>query len=258
MARLTVAPISPELREAFEPIIEQKVLNDDQKWEETLLPLFLDRISSIEIQIRQSLTSNINTPSTHTLDDITHTIARIRTHIEDNFSSSAPFTVRRIAELLLQYEESEYSLHTVTLAHKYLLALARLVCVQSKESAFTKTTIECESKSAAAENLGIPITDYNKFGLPKEIQYSRLLWEEAPITETILVKDKAELLEKVAEKNSVSKNQEKECETDQPLESEVEAESVEAESEVEAESKEETDESKIAQQDIEINQTVSK
>lgn len=198
MAKLSIPAVSPELRQAFEPIILQKYLDDDAKWEKTILPLFLERLKSIEAHIRQSVTSNANTPSTHTLDNVTQTISRIRTHLQEYFTTAAPFTIRRIAEMLLLYEESEYSLSTVALANKYLLSLARLVCVQSKETSFREVSLL--SSQSDQERNGLSSVEYEKYGLPKDIEYSRLLWEDAPITETIMVKDKAELLEVVAEK----------------------------------------------------------
>lgn len=213
MAKLSIPAISPELQQAFEPIIHQKCLDDDTKWEKSILPIFLDRLKSIETQIRQSVTSNANTPSTQVLDDITRTISRIRMHLQEYFPTAAPFTIRRIAEMVLLYEESEYSLSTVALANKYLLSLARLVCVQSKETSFREVSLSDSRSGEDQKRNGLSSTDYDKYGLPKDIEYSRLLWEDAPITETIMVKDKAELLEVVAEKGlSKSSSVEKQIE----------------------------------------------
>lgn len=200
MAKLAVPPISPRLRQAYEPIVTQKCLDDDTKWRDSLLPLLLDRIAAIESQIRLSLTANANTPSTKTLDEITQTIQRIRGHLNTNFSTAAPFTIRRIAEIILHYKESEYSLSTVELAHKYLLALARLVYVQSKETAFREVTLSDNENSTVPDDLELTAAEYYAHGLPKDIPFTRLLWEDAPITETIMVKDKSELLERVSSK----------------------------------------------------------
>lgn len=214
MAKLSIPPISPELRQAFEPIIKQKYLDDDTKWEKTILPIFLERLKTIETLIRQSVTSNALTPSIDTLDEILRAISRIRIHLEEYFTKAAPFTIRRIAELVLLYEDSEYSLSTVAQANKYLLSLARLVCVQSKETSFRAVTLNNNQFNGSQEvNNGqvgntLSSTEYDRYGLPKDIEYSRLMWDDAPITETIMVKDKAELLEVVAEKG-LSRNDSK-------------------------------------------------
>lgn len=191
MAKLNVPPVETNLRQELEQIVQQKYLRDDDRWSKTILPFLLSRLATIETQIRQSVTANAHTPSSDTYDDVTRKIERIRTHFTENFACGAPFTIFRIAEVVISYQESEYSLATVALAHKYLLALERLLCVQSKETAFESSYNSQKLQSREA-------IDGDAHGLSRDIKYTRLLWDDAPITDTIMVKTKDELLKKVA------------------------------------------------------------
>lgn len=202
MAKISVPSLDPELHQLASDIISKKGLDDDQKWVNSIHPLLVKRLETIEAQIQHSVTANANTPPTTTLDEVKRTLERIRETMEENFDSGPPFTIRRIAELLVQYEDSEYSLTTVALAHKYLLALARLICVQSKESSFKELQFISASSTLGSNS------NANGEELPKDIKFERLLWDDAPITETILVTNKTELLEKVAERqNSMKENE---------------------------------------------------
>lgn len=221
MAKISVPSLDPELHQLASDIISKKGLDDDQKWVTSIHPLLLKRLETIEAQIQHSVTANANTPPTTTLDEVKRTLERIRETMEENFDSGPPFTIRRIAELLVQYEDSEYSLTTVALAHKYLLALARLICVQSKESSFKELEFVSASITLGSNS------NANGEELPKDIKFERLLWDDAPITETILVTNKTELLEKVAERQNSMKENEELDEISSPK-SEKEESSVEA------------------------------
>lgn len=204
MSKFKVPPLDPQFELALESIVEAKQLDDDEKWKTSLLPLLLDRVEAIETAVRE-YSAEPKSPLLQTLNEVTRTLVRVKTHLQDNFSSAAPFTIRRIAEILVQYDQSEYSLATVSLAHKYVLALARLVCVQSRETQFRDVLLS-ETEHKGTNGNDVSQAENDEHGLPKDVKYTRLLWTDTPITETLMVKDKADLLKKVAEKVRTGEN----------------------------------------------------
>lgn len=104
----------------------------DQDWK-LLLPKVTTRICNI----------NAKSPATTTPDDITKQIEVAKQRISNRllqFPVEPPFTIVRLAELLLAPEEFGYPLTTPQHVLKYFNALSRLVCVSSTVLDFPQPT----------------------------------------------------------------------------------------------------------------------
>lgn len=202
MSRFNVPPLDPNFQKALESIIEAKKLDNDITWRDSILPLLLDRVTAISNSVSEYPAVS-KSPLLQAINELKHALERILTHLVENFSTAAPFTIRRIAEILVQYDQSEYSLATVSLTHKYVLALARLVCVQSRETQFRNISLTEDSNSNSTMGVvndgSLSFAEKEEYGLPLDIKYTRIMWPNASITETIMVKSKEDLMKKVAE-----------------------------------------------------------
>lgn len=183
MAKLIVPPLDESFQKTLLLVIANKKLEDDGIWTVDILPGLVQRLREIETAVRQAQTANANTPNASTVAEITATCAKINRHLAENFANGAPFTIHRIAELMLHYASSGYSLSSVVLAQKYLDALARTVVVLSKETdhiqnletssgqgnGWTKRLREEGTPRATPE-------DYDEHDLPTNIRFVALPW----------------------------------------------------------------------------------
>lgn len=177
MAKLAVPPVDPELRRHMLTVLAGRRLCNDALWEKSILPLFLARLDAIATLVRQATTTNANTPSTAVVDDIYTTLARISRHTRRNFARAAPFTVVRLAELLVAYDRSGYTLASVGHAQKYVAALCQCAVVQSPEVAAGDET---PAVSEARKRLRDEATreDYEQHDLPRNVRFVLLPWAE--------------------------------------------------------------------------------
>lgn len=139
MAKLVVPPTDPRLHEILHKVLQAKLLQDDHLWSLECLPLLYTRLDALHALVREAQVANAHTPDTSVVDYIFKSIDRMKSHLKEHFEAGAPFTVHRLAELVVEYADSGYLLTTVLLAQKYVLALSRTISVLSKETDFSNT-----------------------------------------------------------------------------------------------------------------------
>lgn len=175
-------PIDTRLRSLLLPVLADKRLDNDALWCSEVLPLLQEYLVSLGHLVRQSVTANANAPATKIVDEIHQTLDEISRNLSRSFASAAPFTVHRVAELLLAYDESGYSLTTVVLAQKWLLALARTLSVSSSELSYNlRRSVAAPpmytSAAADEKHPAILEEDCRRHNLPPNIRFVPLPWE---------------------------------------------------------------------------------
>lgn len=202
MVRITVPPINTRLREILEQPKKTGELNDDVTWKSTLLPLLLERLKTVKEAVHQAQTTNANGPTGKEVDKIYSSCDKIKEYLGKNFADAAPFTIYRIAELVLEPEKSGYLLSTMQLVERYLAAFARTVMVVSKETEFFGDVDKDEStesngsngvrkESDTELNKATP-ADYEKYDLPRDVKFISLPWaqpKKASIDESSIAED---------------------------------------------------------------------
>ncbi|OBA19774.1 hypothetical protein METBIDRAFT_12819 [Metschnikowia bicuspidata var. bicuspidata NRRL YB-4993] len=186
MARLAVPPIDKRLRELLLPVLANKRLGDDALWQAEILPLLHNFLDSLADLVRQSATTNANAPTALITDDIHKMLGVISRNLAGSFADAAPFTIHRVAELILAYHESGYSLNTVILARKWLTALARVLSVTSSELSYMDTRVQAlplSEGTTAGESLGVLEHERQLAELPQIIRFERLEWPKIPDVE---------------------------------------------------------------------------
>lgn len=181
MARLAAPPIDERLRLMLRSVLAKKSLDNDALWREEILPLINNFLEALGQLVRQSVTTNANAPAAHITDNINRTLSAISRTLANSFADSAPFTVHRLAELFVSYNESGYSLSTVALAQKWLVALARVLSVSSSESMFAERQTFAApalstSSSTSGRSLDVLEDEREKYKLPPNIRFERLDW----------------------------------------------------------------------------------
>ncbi|GEQ68470.1 hypothetical protein JCM33374_g2138 [Metschnikowia sp. JCM 33374] len=188
MAKLAVPPIDPRLRSLLLPVLAKKHLNDDVLWKTEISPLICSHLEAVGHSVRQSATTNANAPATKIVDEIHRTLGEISRNLARSFAVAAPFTIHRVAELLLSYHESGYSLTTVISAQKWLSALARAFSVSSSESSYNhKRNVAVPSLStttpAGTQDSEVSEEECRLHNLPPNIRFVRLNWEKKGVDE---------------------------------------------------------------------------
>ncbi|KAM9939954.1 hypothetical protein OXX80_000566 [Metschnikowia pulcherrima] len=180
MAKLAVPSPSARLEELLSPVLAKKHLGNDALWRNEILPLIQSYLEGLGHSVRQSATTNANAPAAKIIDEINREFAEISRILASSFASEAPFTIQRVAELLLAYRESGYSLATVASAQKWLAALARTVSVTTSESAYASKRRMSASASASTAKNGetneISESERQALNLPPNIRFVRLDW----------------------------------------------------------------------------------
>lgn len=182
MVRLVVPPVETQLYEALETPLQKGVLNDDDTWVQSVLPLLLDRIDQVKAAVHQAQTTNASGPTAKDVDTISGWCDKIRKHLEGQFKDGAPFTIYRLAELVLEPEKSGYSLATVQLAERYLAAFSRTIMVLSKETHHLENENGVHQKEPDGKieedtvpNKATP-SQYEEYDLPRDVTYISLPW----------------------------------------------------------------------------------
>lgn len=176
MAKLVVPPVDGVLQKHLEHVISQKKLCNDQLWAEDILPLLITRLDTIEASVHQAVKTNTDPPNKLAVCDISAVCSKIRTHLLENFSKGAPFTVQRIAELMLRLDASGYLLTTIVLAQKYLSALSRSAVVHAKETDYLGSDEPAQKKRSREDAHQATPEDYDEHDLPSNVRFVSLPW----------------------------------------------------------------------------------
>ncbi|PIS54344.1 hypothetical protein CJI97_004047 [Candidozyma auris] len=188
MPRLEVPPVDPQVRGALDPVLKDGIFNDDDTWSSTLLPSLLERLQAIKAAVLHAQKTNASGPQAKDIEKISTFCEKIEKHLKSHFQDGAPFTIYRIAELLLEPEKSGYSLTTVQQAERFLAAFARTIMVVSKETEHLSDSDEngssqvngangkeANARLANGHEIATP-EQYEQFDLPKDVTYISLPW----------------------------------------------------------------------------------
>lgn len=184
MVRLVIPPVDARLLNTLDLPLKKGILNDDATWTNTVLPLLLERIDLVKAAVHQAQKTHASGPTAQDVDVITKRCDKIRHHLETQFCDGAPFTIYRIAELVLEPEKSGLSLSTVQQAQRYLAAFARTVLVLSKETDhLEKENGEPKQEhNGKAEKKDVPNkaspTQYEEYDLPRDVTFISLPWAQ--------------------------------------------------------------------------------
>lgn len=141
-----IPAINEELEKSLGRIIEENDFQecDRKEWEEQMFPEIIQRVENLSRVGREMGNGEKNAPQ-ELLDEIEHSKQRFERTFKEKFAHEPPFTIIRLAELLLQPREEGYDLIDCKHIFKYLKALAKTVLVSSSVFCFPgRTTITSE------------------------------------------------------------------------------------------------------------------
>lgn len=165
MTAIEVPLIAGELQIALQKVIEAKCLEDDIFWRTDIRPALSQRITDLK-QLLEASQAPTN---------LVKSLDFVQNRIDVAFSNGAPFTIHRLAELILFYRDSGYDLDTPQQAQKYVDALKKVVLVLSKESEFEELpeTDELERRRAESQ---LSTIDYQGHKLPTNVSFVEISW----------------------------------------------------------------------------------
>lgn len=162
--------IAEGLRTNLEKVIEEKRLGDDDLWRSDIRPALIKRI----LDIRQLVEASIQSQ----LINILQSLDYIQNRLDHDFLQGAPFTIHRLAELILYFRESGYSLSTPHQVEKYVDALKKVVLVLSRESEFStnfeEEDVDTKQNGVASSSTSI---DYEANNLPPGVRFTEISWD---------------------------------------------------------------------------------
>ncbi|KAF7584527.1 hypothetical protein FOB63_000599 [Clavispora lusitaniae] len=170
---LQVPPVSDKLQNALQRVLENKILNDDAFWCADILPALLDRLHEIKL----SVASKDMHPECLEAD-IVAVADEIQSRLQTEFSDGAPFTILRIAELVLRYDDNGYSLTTAQHMKKYIDALKKTVFVSSKETDYPLSPGETSRPQTPSTLFSATPSDYDHHNLPTNVLFVPIPWAE--------------------------------------------------------------------------------
>lgn len=179
MTAIEVPLLADELRNSLKKVIDGKGLGDDIYWRTDIRPALSQRIRDLKRMLDASHLAPEN--------DLLQSLDYVQHRIDVTFLYGAPFTVHRLAELILYYRDSGYSLDTPQQAEKYVDALRKVVLVLSKESEFDSNTDEDQVKQKLtllpeSPHLASSI-DYQGHKLPTNVPFVMIPWGVSHDTE---------------------------------------------------------------------------
>lgn len=134
MPELVIPPLEPQLAETFEDVVFSKQYKElpNAIWSSDILPkliIRLEEIASISDKYGERYSKRprgVDLPQS-----INRTKDKIVKHLEDVFLDKPPFTIQRIAEIMLHPEKEGYALSNNTQVLKYFNSFSKLVVVAS-------------------------------------------------------------------------------------------------------------------------------
>lgn len=141
-----IPAITEELAKPLRRIIDENDFQDcnRKEWEEQMLPEIIRRVEELSEAGREMGNNEHNAPH-ELLDDIEQLKQKFGRTLKEKFLHEPPFTIIRLAELLLQPREEGYDLVDCKHVLKYLKALTKSVLISSSVFCFpgrTKITSE--------------------------------------------------------------------------------------------------------------------
>ncbi|CCE85235.1 Piso0_004817 [Millerozyma farinosa CBS 7064] len=130
---------------------DQACTIDENDWKNKALPGILEsieQIGSTSIEIEKS--SPHDQEAIRKLD---RGKLRLISHLKAHFGVAAPFTIRRIAELLLDPKKEGYTLNTLQEKVKFFNALSKSVLVSSALNEFPVETFNANDNASASEDV---------------------------------------------------------------------------------------------------------
>lgn len=173
MAKLDAPQVEPSLCALLAPILLNGALDNDQLWQTQIVPLLTSHFRCFKALVRQTASSGAK-EATLSAHEICVKIDAIQQNL-DRFAEKAPFTIYRVAELLLRPEESGYLVATLAQAQKWVTAVLRLLCVALSETRFAASSV---ADSAATEIPlgGISAAQYKQYKLPTNVTFVEIEW----------------------------------------------------------------------------------
>ncbi|ODV80554.1 uncharacterized protein CANTADRAFT_4581 [Suhomyces tanzawaensis NRRL Y-17324] len=131
---LQIPPLQPELAALLEDVADSK--KNQQlvalAWREKLLPGLQTHLAAmVDVSLSQGEQFSVRPEGVDLQKSIVGVHKRITDHILDNFTQLPPFTLPRLAEVLLRPQNEGYLLGNNVAVLKYFNALAKLVLVSS-------------------------------------------------------------------------------------------------------------------------------
>lgn len=176
---LPIAPVSDELELLCRSVISEKFCILHAVWLALFAPLLAQRLRDIQTGVAgPSVSGGVGGGKTAAV------IGRTIAHLNDTLSRDPPFTLLRIAELVVDYTCNGYAVDTPTAVEKYVTALFKVVNVQSLELEIASlatgaSPTELLASSESRSPLGcVSLEDYAKHDLPMNIKFQALNWDE--------------------------------------------------------------------------------
>ena len=170
---LQVPPVSDKLQNALQRVLDNKILNDDAFWCADILPALLDRLHEIKL-----LVASKDMHPECLEADIVAVADEIQSRLQTEFLDGAPFTILRIAELVLRYDDNGYSLSTAQHMKKYIDALKKTVFVLSKETDYPLLPGETSRPQTPSTLFLATPLDYDHHNLPTNVLFVPIPWAE--------------------------------------------------------------------------------
>lgn len=130
---------------------EQALTIDEDHWKNKALPGILElieQIGSTSIDAEHESAS-----SQETIKRLERGKSKLVSHLKTHFAVAAPFTIRRIAELLLDPKKEGYALNTLQEKVKFFNALSKSVLVSSALNEFPVETLNVDDNASALEDV---------------------------------------------------------------------------------------------------------
>ncbi|KAK6456009.1 uncharacterized protein RJT20DRAFT_5415 [Scheffersomyces xylosifermentans] len=141
---LSIPELDVELEATLQHIVETRTFDPDtepEKWSKTILPAIITRLNLIsEIASSQGEQFNTRPEGVDLPSAISSTNSRIVRQLQQAFVEHPPFTIVRIAEILLNPKQEGYDLVNNSQILKYFNSLAKIVFVSSSITDFPPTT----------------------------------------------------------------------------------------------------------------------
>lgn len=130
---------------------DQACTIDEDDWKNKALPSILELIEQIGSTSIE--TEKISPSDQEAIRKLERGKSRLVSHLKTHFGVAAPFTTRRIAELLLNPRKEGYALNTLQEKVKFFNALSKSVLVSSTLNEFPVETFNVNDNVSALEDV---------------------------------------------------------------------------------------------------------
>lgn len=130
---------------------DQACTIDEDDWKNKALPGILElieQIGSTSIETKQ-----VSPSDQEAIKKLERSKSRLASHLKTHFGAAAPFTIRRIAELLLDPKKEGYASNTLQEKVKFFNALSKSVLVSSALNEFPVETFNANDNASALDDV---------------------------------------------------------------------------------------------------------